>query len=93
MAEQALFEENPRDRYLVVLRQVEAGWTISRSVEELLIFNIGHEHSYTRDELVELIDAMWPFVSGEKSWDNEEQEAAMRQFMQQWMNRGQAAEE
>ena len=91
--EQALFEENPRDRYLVVPRQVEAGWTISRSVEELLIFNIGHEHSYTRDELVELIDAMWPFVSGEKSWDNEEQEAAMREFMQEWMNRGQAAEE
>ena len=91
--EQALFEENPRDRYLVVPRQVEAGWTISRSVEELLIFNIGHEHSYTRDELVELIDTMWPFVSGEKSRDNEEQEAAMREFMHEWMNRGQVEEE
>ena len=91
--EQALFEENPRDRYLIVPRQVEAGWTIARSVEELLIFNIGHEHSYTRDELVELIDAMWPFASGEKSWDNEEDEAAMRQFMQGWMTRGEAGEE
>lgn len=91
--EQALFEENPRDRYLIVPRQVEAGWTISRSVEELLIFNVGHEHSYTRDELVELIDAMWPFASGEKSWDNEEDEATMRQFMQGWMTRGEAGEE
>jgi NAD(P)-dependent dehydrogenase (short-subunit alcohol dehydrogenase family) len=90
--EQALFEENPRDRYLIVPRQVEAGWTIARSVEELLIFNVGHEHSYTRDELVELIDAMWPFASGEKSWDNEEQEAAMMQFMEGWMNRGGAGE-
>ena len=90
---QALFEENPRDRYLIVPRQVEAGWTIARSVEELLIFNVGHEHSYTRDEVVELIDTMWPFVSGEKSWDNEEDEAAMKGFMQKWMNRGQVADE
>lgn len=86
--EQALFEENPRDRYLVVPEQVEAGWTIAQAVQELLAFNIGHEHSYTRDEIVEVIDAMWPYYSGEKSWDDPESAAAMRMFMDTWMNKG-----
>ena len=84
---QALFEDNPRDRYLVVPRQVEAGWTIAKVVEELLEYNVGHEHSYTRDELVQLIDAMWPYATGEKSQDQPEDKAAMQQFMQAWMNR------
>ena len=85
--EQALFEENPRDRYLVVPEQVEAGWTIAQSVQELLAFNIGHEHSFTRDEIVEVIDAMWPYYSGERSWDDPEEQAAMMKFMDAWMNR------
>jgi len=41
--EQALFGENPRDRYLVVPRQVEAGWTIAKAIEEMLALNVGHE--------------------------------------------------
>jgi len=85
--EQALFEENPRDRYLVVPEQVEAGWTIAQAVQELLAFNIGHEHSFTRDEIVEVIDAMWPYYSGERSWDDPEEQAAMRKFMDAWMAR------
>lgn len=85
--EHALFDENPKERYLVVPRQVEAGWTIAKIVEEMLALNVGHEHSFTRDELVEVIDAMWPFASGEKLWDNEGDEAEMREFMQAWMNR------
>lgn len=89
---QALFEDDPRDRYLVVPRQVEAGWTIAQATEEMLNFNIGHEYSYTRDEIVELIDAMWPYVSGEKSWDDAEQEAEMMAFMQVWMERRESAD-
>ena len=85
--ENALFEENPRDRYLVVPRQVEAGWTIAKAIEEMLVLNVGHEHSYTRNEIDQLIDAMWPYVSGEKSWDDPEDEAEMRTFMQAWMKR------
>lgn len=85
--EHALFDEKPRDRYLVVPRQVEAGWTIAKIVEEMLVLNVGHEYSYSRDELIELIDAMWPFASGEKSWLNEDDEAAMTKFMQAWMSR------
>jgi NAD(P)-dependent dehydrogenase (short-subunit alcohol dehydrogenase family) len=85
--EQALFEENPRDRYLVVPRQVEAGWTIAQAITEMLALNLGHEHSYTRDEIVQLIDAMWPYMSGEKSWDDPEDEAAMMKFMDAWMEK------
>jgi len=85
--EQALFEENPRDRYLVVPEQVEAGWTIAQAVQEMLSLNIGHEYSYTRDEIVEVIDAMWPYFSGEKSWDDPAEQAEMMKFMDAWMNR------
>lgn len=81
---QALFEDNPRNRYLIVPKQVEAGWTIGKAIEELLEYNVGHEHSYTRDELVQLMDAMWPFATGEKSRDNPEDDAAMNKFMQAW---------
>mgnify|MGYP003633305485 CR=1 FL=1 len=85
--ERALFDEHPRDRYLVVPEQVEAGWTIAKSIEELLALNVGHEHSFSRDEIVDLIDAMWPFASGEKSWDDAEDEAAMDAYMDAWMER------
>ena len=85
--EQALFDENPRGRYLVVPRQVEAGWTIAKSMQELLLLNVGHEYSYTRDELVDLMDAYWLFASGEKSWSNEIDETEMDAFMNAWMLR------
>lgn len=85
--QQALFEDDPRDRYLVVPRQVEAGWTIAKAADELLSFNNGHDHSYTRDEIVELIDAIWPYANGEKSYDDPEQEAELMAFMDAWMER------
>lgn len=89
--ERALFEERPRDRYLVVPRQVEAGWTIAKATEEMLALNLGHEFSYSRDEIVELVDAMWPYASGQKSWDNPDDEADMTAFMDAWMERRPAA--
>lgn len=85
--EQALFDENPRERYLVVPRQEEAGWTIAKIMEEMLLLNVGHDYSYTRDELFELIDALWPFASGEKSWSDENDGAEMEKFMDAWMAR------
>ncbi len=85
--ERALFEERPRDRYLVVPRQVEAGWTIAKATQEMLALNLGHEYSYSRDEIVELLDAMWPYATGQKSWDNPADEADMTAFMDAWMER------
>ena len=85
--EKALFEENPRERYLVVPRQAEAGWTIAKAVGELLALNVGHEHTYSREELIELIDAVWPFASGEKSWTDHEDEAEFMAFLGAWMEK------
>ncbi|HEY5775118.1 MAG TPA: SDR family oxidoreductase [Xanthomonadales bacterium] len=71
--EQALFEENPRGRYLVA-SQGGAGETIAWAIREMLALNLGHEQSYTRDEIVQFIDALWPYMSAKKSWDNPEEE-------------------
>ena len=91
--ELALFEENPKDHYLVVPRQVEAGWTIAKAMEEILALNARHEHSYTRDELIELMDAYWPLAAGDMSFDEEETNAEMRALFQRWATReGKATE-
>jgi hypothetical protein len=56
-AEHALFDANPKRRYLVVPNQEEAGWTINKQIEELAQLNQNHKYSYTRDQLVEMLDA------------------------------------
>jgi len=89
--EHALFAENPKDKYLVVPRQEEAGWTISQVIEEMLLLNARHEHSYTRDELIEYMDAFWPFAEGDKSFDDEQTEAEMRVFFDSWASRSAAS--
>lgn len=71
--EQALFEEKPRGRYLVA-SQAGAGETIAWAIREMLALNLGHEQSYTRDEIVQFIDLIWPYMSGEKSWNSLEEE-------------------
>ncbi len=81
--EQALFEENPRSRYLVA-SQGGAGETIAWAIREMLALNIGHEQSYTRDEIVQFIDALWPYMSAQKSWDSPEEEW---KFHEDWAER------
>jgi len=71
--EKALFEEKPRGRYLVA-SQGGAGETIAWGLREILALNIGHENSYTRDEIVQFIDLLWPYMSGEKTWNDQEEE-------------------
>jgi len=91
--EHALFDENPKTRYMVVPRQIEAGITIAQAMEEMLMINARHDHSYTRDELVELMDAFWPFAAGEKSFDDEEDDADLDVFFEAWATRqGKSAE-
>ncbi len=91
--ERALFEENPKDRYLVVPEQVEAGWTISHVIDELLSLNARHDHSFTRDELVEYIDRFWPFAAGERYLDDPRADAEMRSFFRAWATRQGSGEE
>ena len=53
----AMFAEEPLRRYMVVPREEEAGWTIGKQIEELVQLNEWQEYSYTRDELVQMLDA------------------------------------
>lgn len=57
----ALFDENPKEHYLVVPEQQQAEWTIRKAVEELVSLNEDHKFSYNRDELIKMLDeAMAP---------------------------------
>ena len=53
----ALFGEKPKEHYLVVPEQRQAGWTIGKALEEVARLNENHEFSYSRDELVKMLDA------------------------------------
>lgn len=52
----AMFAENPKEHYMVVPVRSEAEWTIYKAIEELVELNRDHEFSFTRDELVEMLD-------------------------------------
>lgn len=52
----AMFDENPKRRYLVVPNQEQAGWTIQKAIEELAQLNQDHPYSYSREELIQMLD-------------------------------------
>lgn len=52
----ALFADTPRRRYMVVPDQFEAEITIRKALQEMVQLNEGHEYSYDRDQLVEMLD-------------------------------------
>lgn len=54
--ELALFEPNPKHRYMVVPSQFEAEITIRKAIEELAQLNERHLYSYDRDALVKMLD-------------------------------------
>ena len=53
----ALFDDKPFRRYMVVPNEQEAGWTIGKQIEELVQLNEYQGYSYTREELIEKLDA------------------------------------
>jgi len=64
----AMFDPNPKRRYLVVPNQEQAGWTIAKAVEELVQLNMDQEYSYSREQLIEMLDqAMAPAQKTEGS--------------------------
>jgi len=65
----ALFAENPKEHYLVVDNPFEAMITISKAMEELLHLNHDQEYSYTREQLIAMMDDEWAILRGEKSRD------------------------
>jgi NAD(P)-dependent dehydrogenase (short-subunit alcohol dehydrogenase family) len=52
----ALFDDNPLRRYMVVPNAEEQAWTIRTKVEQLVQLNEWGPYSYSRDQLVELLD-------------------------------------
>ncbi len=65
----ALFAENPKEHYLVVDNPFEAMITIGKAMEELLHLNHDQEYSYTREQLIAMMDDEWAILRGEKSRD------------------------
>ena len=53
----ALFDDNPLRRYMVVPNEEEQKMTISTKVNELVQLNTWGPYSYSRDELIEMLDA------------------------------------
>lgn len=53
---QALFDENPKPRYLIVPNQEQAQWTINRAIQRLVEQNSDQKYSYDREALIEMLD-------------------------------------
>lgn len=53
----ALFADEPYRRYMVVPNETEAAWTIGKQIEELVQLNEYQAYSYSREELIDKIDA------------------------------------
>jgi len=54
--EKALFEPNPKRRYLVVPNQHGAEITIKKQIEQLVQLNEGQPYTYDRDALIRMLD-------------------------------------
>ncbi len=64
----ALFDDEPLRRYMVVPNAEEQAWTIRTQINELVQLNEWGPYSYSRDELVALLDEA---LSGETAEDAE----------------------
>ena len=62
----ALFAESPKEHYLVVGDPFEARITIGKLVEELVHMNKGHAETFSREELMHMLDNEEAIVRGEK---------------------------
>ena len=61
----ALFDDNPRVRYMVVPDKKEAGWTVGASMRRLVQRNENQPHAFTRDELIKMLDDAIAAENGE----------------------------
>lgn len=63
----ALFDDEPKPRYLIVPTQEQAYWTISRAIERMVEQNHDHKYSYDREALIRMLDAALAAQSGKES--------------------------
>jgi NAD(P)-dependent dehydrogenase (short-subunit alcohol dehydrogenase family) len=54
---EALFDDNPKPRYLIVPNEQQARWTISSAIERMVEQNHDQKFSYDRAALIEMLDA------------------------------------
>lgn len=54
--EHALFNAEPKTKYLVTPSRRAAGWITWSLVADLLDYNTGAEHGFSREEIVEILD-------------------------------------
>jgi hypothetical protein len=52
----ALFDPNPKRRYMVVPNEEQAEITIKKAIEELAQLNERQQYSYDRDALIAMLD-------------------------------------
>lgn len=52
----AMFDANPKRRYMVVPNEREAEVTIRQMIIELVQLNEGQEYTYDRDALIAMLD-------------------------------------
>lgn len=51
----ALFDEDPKDHYMVVPNQFQAEITVRKAIEEVVVLNKGQEHSYSDEEMLQML--------------------------------------
>ena len=61
----ALFDDQPLRRYMVVPNAEEQAWTIGTKINELVQLNQWGPYSYSRDELVKMLDETLSKAKGE----------------------------
>lgn len=82
--EHALFSDNPKEHYLVVPEPIQAYMTLQKLMEEILTMNHGQNYSMSREQLIEMIDTVWPYGAGEKHYYDEWRQ--MLPMFYGWMN-------
>ena len=65
--EKALFEPDPKRRYLVTPNQDEAEWAVSSLIGQLVQLNEGQRYTYSRDQLVKMLDEALAHARGRTS--------------------------
>ena len=54
----ALFDDNPKRRYMVVPNEQQAEVTVRKAMEEMVQLNQGQKFSYGREELIRMLDEL-----------------------------------
>ncbi len=55
-AEHALFDENPKRRYMVTPNEQQADITVRKAMEEMVQLNQGQQYSFDRETLIKMLD-------------------------------------